>query len=97
MPFINKNQTFEKYIYLNRWTKKFWPNAATTGKPSRVASKKPNLASNLTEKAARGAQMAYMKGKITNERVGKSYAYFHPNDMSKWMKTQLESRGVFEK
>ncbi|EKE06383.1 MAG: hypothetical protein ACD_19C00015G0015 [uncultured bacterium] len=91
MPLVNRNKTYERFLYLNKWILNFWPNAVRiydTG--SRIKEKNKNLTSYIlylislpSEYLAFRLQYFYMKSKITREIVTPTRAIFHPNDWSK--------------
>lgn len=88
-PVVNKNDTYEKLLYLNRWTADYWPNAALkVKKPGNLAKTKSHF--SLFEKLAYLLQKAYMQNKITGETVAQGKAFFHPIDLGKNVLSYLE-------
>lgn len=79
VPIYNKNETYEKFLYLNNWILKFWPNS-TQIKKIKVKSKKE--AHNVFEKIAFYVQYKYMQKRISKETVTLKRALFHPRDNS---------------
>jgi hypothetical protein len=80
MPLVNKDLYYERFLYQNRWIKRYWPNAARIIKPGKKKKTVGLEFWNLFERPARLAQYWYMKGKITREVVSGGKAVFHPND-----------------
>lgn len=88
-PLINKDNTYERFLWRNRWILKYWPNAV------RVQSVKYKVRStnflstlyyvliSLLESVAYKLQYAHMKSKITREVVTPTRAIFHPQDWGK--------------
>jgi len=83
VPLINKQGTYEEFMWKNKWSLKFWPNVSEI-KPIKniVPSTKPiNL--NFVESLAFRLQYSYMESKRTNEVVTNTRAIFHPYNLSK--------------
>jgi hypothetical protein len=79
IPLVNKDKTYEKFIWKNRWIKNYWPNVI------KIYEVKGNIQSfrykyTTFEKFAFWLQYTYMKPKITREMVTKKRAIFHPKD-----------------
>lgn len=106
VPLVNKDKTYEKFLYLNRWILDYWPNAvkvpyAISNKQSLLLRSKPygketiNFKAygikQLTEKLTFNIQYFYMKDKITREVVTSTRAIFHPNDWGKIVLGKLSS------
>ena len=92
-PVVNRDGTYEKMMWENRWGRKYLANA--WDRPSgyqvgRLAGKKSlffqivNLLTckpvNLFNRLAFNLQFRYMKPKMTNERVSLHSAFFHPGN-----------------
>ncbi|MCG2691254.1 adenylyltransferase/cytidyltransferase family protein [Microgenomates group bacterium] len=86
-PLINKNQTYQKLINANLWYKQFLPNwiiqqpagSEPAGKRSVLEAKlRGRTLLDKLESLSFHLQYAYMKPKITRERVGRHFAFFHP-------------------
>jgi predicted nucleotidyltransferase len=90
VPLINKNNTYEKFIYKNKWALSYWPNAV---KIKQYDLKNTKLVEynimHVFEKIAFRLQYLYMKNKITNEIVTLHKAIFHPNDWGKVILNRL--------
>ena len=110
-PLYSKNKTYEKFLSLNSWVKAYLPNAipkgqSLTGDPAngRVGTAKPEGLSlmkkflNLLNLLAFHFQHAYMKPKITREKISLHSAFFHPRPTGKIVlkkyKQRLQSCGV---
>jgi predicted nucleotidyltransferase len=92
VPLVNKDRTYEKFIYKNRWSRNYWPQAVRIQKREmgnrKRSSKNPLflILSSLFaifENLAFKLQYQYMKSKITCEIVTPTRAIFHPHDWSK--------------
>lgn len=81
-PLINKDKTYDRFIYENLWVKEFWPNAVRNKNVFAKIHPKHSFL-GIFELLARSLQFWYMRGKITREVVTKSRALFHPHDWSK--------------
>ncbi len=102
-PLVNKNETYEKFLFRNSWIKDYWPNAAEISSKEHVVSSKehwcmklisPMLHSacyilQLIEKVAFRLQYFYMKDKITRETITPTRALFHPVDWKKIVLSRL--------
>lgn len=96
-PLVNKNKTYEKFLYKNTWLLKYWPNAV------RVSNLESKILSSNTkfkildsiflplEKFCYWFQKNYMKSKLTREVVSKTRAIFHPNNWGKVILSRLRS------
>lgn len=105
VPLLNKDKTYEKFIYKNRWIFGFWPTAVKirnrdlAGRMSGATSKKSLLGRlihnslffiGFFEPLAFWLQYQFMKRKITKEKVSKTRALFHPYDWSKTIQARLQ-------
>jgi len=92
-PLVNKNNTYEKFIYKNKWILKYWPNAVKIGKYKEKNGKHvfKNPSFSLVEKIAFNMQYGFMKSKITREMVTPTRAIFHPQDLGKLVISRLAS------
>jgi hypothetical protein len=90
-PVVNRNVTYEKIMWENRWGRKYLANAWKRLEGWQVnRSKKPNILAfqpyslfnpfNLLNILAFNLQFRYMKSKMTNERVSTHSAFFHPGN-----------------
>lgn len=93
VPLINKDKTYEKFIFKNKWVLDYWPNSMRI-QDTKILRYKDNriknlvssiqyLTSNQIEKLAYDLQRYYMKKKITRELVTPTRALFHPQDWGK--------------
>ncbi|HTK03530.1 MAG TPA: hypothetical protein VL401_02050 [Alphaproteobacteria bacterium] len=95
VPLVNKNQTYEKFLWENKWILDFWPNAidrellAISNKPLEkpLIATGYSLITSIVEKIAFKLQYFYMRKKITRETITPTKALFHPQD---WGKVVLE-------
>lgn len=96
-PLLNRNQAYEKLLTSNSfWAQKFLANffARLTPKLKSQKEYKPPkiLVLNLLNKLAFWFQLTYMKSKITREKVGLKFAFFHPQDKRKKILGQFKRR-----
>lgn len=87
VPLVNKNNTYEKFIYQNRWILDFWPNAVRINK--KYDTKNKELHFSVVEKLAYWFQQNHMKSKVTREVVTPTRAVFHPQDWGKIVTRRL--------
>lgn len=97
IPLVDKDNTYQKFLYLNNWVKDFWPNAV---KIDKVEEKKesPGLLAKIFfelcfffEPVARLFQYKHMQGRKTRETVTQKKALFHPHDWGKIVLSRLTS------
>lgn len=82
-PLVNRNGTYERMMWDNRWGRKFLANAWEGVKgqgPKAKGQRKPNSILTLLNKISYQFQIWYMKSKMTTERVSLHAAYFHPGN-----------------
>jgi predicted nucleotidyltransferase len=94
MPLANKDRTYEKFLFRNKWVLNFWPNSVKIENlryltRDTVKIKKSRIGENLLEKIVFKLQYIHMKAKITREVITKTRAIFHPNDIGKTVLTRL--------
>lgn len=90
-PLVNKDTTYDKLLFKNKWILDFWPNSVKIKKNVNLKeSNKPDVV-GFVEKIFFQLQYKYMKNKITNEYISMKKAFFHPNDWSKMIIERLSS------
>lgn len=83
-PVVNRDGTYEKMMWENRWGRKFLANAWKNF--NRQIYKYPNRQIDkwnlidLLNRAVFYLQLKYMRSKMTNERVSLHAAFFHPGN-----------------
>jgi predicted nucleotidyltransferase len=101
-PLFNKDDTYEKFLYANKWVSSFLPNAIRS--PRIVFSDAQrklsftNLLCDALEIVFFGLQYLYMRSNITSEVVNKSVARFHPKDIKRYVLSlyKLKCKVIFE-
>jgi D-beta-D-heptose 7-phosphate kinase/D-beta-D-heptose 1-phosphate adenosyltransferase len=87
VPLVNKEKTYEKFLYLNRWILNYWPNSVKIRRyKEKVISPDSSFLSLIPlifEKFFFRLQYLYMFKKITREIITPTRAIFHPNDWGK--------------
>jgi predicted nucleotidyltransferase len=101
VPLVNKDKTYETFLYENRWILKFWPNSVRVTELPRdgvteecsfllfVTMYLCNLAIPLIENIAFKIQYLYMQKKITREFITPTRAIFHPQDRGSYILSRL--------
>lgn len=90
-PIFNKLNTYEKFLYENRWILKYWPNSVRITKVDKRTEEKKYKLQPLDflvafiEKIVYKLQYQYMKPKITSEVISPTKALFHPYDWGKFV------------
>lgn len=77
---VNKDNTFEKFIWENSWILEFWPKAIPVEKPKNYETNNKTNKRGIVERFTYWLQYSYMKGNITREVVTQTRALFHPHD-----------------
>lgn len=83
IPLVNKGQTYEKFLFANKWILGFWPNAVKIQPTERKTYMRRGFIISFIEKVAFELQKKYMRSKISREVITKQKALFHPQDWSK--------------
>ncbi len=99
VPLVNKEQTYEKFLWQNKWILNYWPNIveckplAISNKPleKQLIATGYSLITSSFEKLAFNLEKAYMSKKITREVITPTRALFHPNDWGKVVLKRLAS------
>lgn len=86
VPLVNKDKTYERFLWENKWVLEYWPEAV---KIKRIRTKEGGLNLNIFEPLAYFLQYLYMKPKMTRETVTRSRALFHPVDWSARLEKRL--------
>lgn len=95
-PLINKCKAYERFMGQNKWIEDYWPMALklTQKRENTKEKNTPSLRgifSMVVEQVAKELQFAYMKKKITREKIDSHRAIFHPNDWGEVVLRQLTS------
>jgi hypothetical protein len=99
IPIINKDKTYEKFLYQNKWVQNFWPNVLNIKKVSSKPKNQSELPGfsmaffTIIEKTLFYLQLLYMKDKITQEEISFTRAIFHPINWGE--KVRLKLREYF--
>ncbi len=99
-PLWEREGTYQKFLFANRWAEKFLPNAwGATYTPPTGGHITPKIvpglwraAAGLFEPMARGVQLWYMQKRHTTEVIAPGILRFHPHDARVWIKDRLQSR-----
>ncbi len=93
-PIFDRNNSYERFLWTNRWVKKYLPNGIQNLEPRiknqgiiSKSSRRPEskaLSSMLLflEKLAYQLQLKYMKSKRTSEDISPHFAFFHPGNQA---------------
>lgn len=97
VPLVNKDKTYEKFLFTNKWILSYWPSAVRV-QSTKYNAQRPNILSTMyyvlsttLESVAFKLQYQHMKSKITREVVTKTRALFHPQDWGKVVLSRLSS------
>ncbi|HET7099499.1 MAG TPA: hypothetical protein VFI61_04685 [Patescibacteria group bacterium] len=90
VPLVNKNNTYERFLYQNRWILKFWPNSVKIGNWKLEIGNSTTIP-KFIEWVCYKVQFQYMMPKVTREVVEPTRALFHPQDWGKIVLKRLDS------
>ncbi len=88
VPLVNKNDIYERFLFLNKWILDYWPRAVEI-RNLKFEIGKLNGKRNMIERLSFFIQYLYMKNKITTEIVTNNKAIFHKNDWGKVVISKL--------
>lgn len=98
-PLIDKNKSYNRFLWENRWVQKYLPNATVRVEEYKSKRVKKGalslllyLSFTLLEKIAFRLQYLYMRPKITNEKISLHQAFFHPKELNNYINAQFEQR-----
>lgn len=98
-PLWDREQTYSRFIEANSWTQKFLPNWKMENQWQMHSGQwkiiTPHASLNLLspiETILKKIQLNYMKSKITNERIGETQLFFHPQNTQERVLNEYEKR-----
>jgi len=98
-PLINKDRTYDKFLWENRWVRDYLPNAVKIMqyRDNRISKNHLIVISlyrylDFLNKIAFFLQYQYMKPKITNEKVSLHQAFFHPRNLGRTIEAAHEKK-----
>jgi len=102
-PIFWKDNIYEKFLWENQWVSNFLPNAKNSLKfkvqSSKLGKKHPisqsaswRILISFFNTLAFKLQYLYMKPKITNEKVDRHQAFFHPKNLQEKICTSFEEK-----
>ena len=101
-PIFVRGDTYEKFLWENRWVRKFLPYGVKISAKCKVQSAKLkqrgflsqylNILISFLERIAFALQYQYMKPKITNEKISRHQAFFHPQNLQKKICVSFEEK-----
>src|SRR4030042_2392407 len=82
-PFWDRDGTYDKFVKVNNWIRKYLPNWQVSSqfvvhgsqkKKASTVNRQPSTLENFLQ----SFQLWYMKRKVTSERISKNQLFFHP-------------------
>jgi predicted nucleotidyltransferase len=84
---FDRDNTYKRFLIANKWVRKYLPNAIKTKNLIRQladkSQKNRRACCDFIENFIYQLQRKYMSAKITNEQIGKHFAFFHPKNRGK--------------
>lgn len=78
IPILNRDQTYERFLLINRWVATLVPNCNITTDVKHAPDHKKRAFVFVINDLLAKAQLKYMKPHITNEIVSKTQLWLHP-------------------
>lgn len=90
IPIVNKNNTYERFLWENSWVTSFFPNSASVIPARERGDQQKDLTFekekfNFVEYFLRAFQLFFMSGNRTTERITETQLWFFPDDFEKRM------------
>lgn len=102
IPIFNRDNTYEKFLWENRWVKKFLPNGVKISAKFKAQGSKLerknfifqslSILISFFNQLAYKLQYQYMKPKITNEKISLHQAFFHPKNLEEKISASFEEK-----
>jgi len=89
---VNKKNTYENFISKNRWAQHFLPHLIPSAKAKQTRSSIVSVVSQPVNNLLFYFQYLYMKKRITREKIGRTFAFFHPIDRENEVQIKLKKR-----
>jgi D-beta-D-heptose 7-phosphate kinase/D-beta-D-heptose 1-phosphate adenosyltransferase len=92
VPLVNKNKTYEKFLFQNKWILGYWPHSVKIENYKlKIVNSRVGL--GLLELIAYKIQLNHMRSRITREVITPTRAIFHPQD---WGKVVLKKMKIVQ-
>lgn len=99
-PIFDRNNTYNKFLFVNKWVEEFMPNAIYLIKnyESRIKNRQKkslfiiHYSLFIFEQLAKTLQLLYMRKHRTNETVSNNVLAFHPFDYGKYVQREYNKR-----
>lgn len=92
-PIFERDNFYQRFITANLWVKRYLPNALTFQGPTlKFKSPKRSDPTGFLDLLAFRFQHWFMRRKMTRERVGRHYAFFHPRPTGKIVLAEYRKR-----
>jgi hypothetical protein len=90
-PLVNKNSIYERFLYENRWVKKFLPHSRIPQRYNIDIKSLSTVLSKLDQFCMRW-QIKYMQKRRTTETITTNLVRFHPKDARTWVMEAYKAR-----
>ena len=105
-PLWSRSKTYSRFIHVNKWIFNFLPNWTPIStvdlqfnnltiirlNDSKISQRSTGLHTKIIELFAKKLQLAYMRKKITTEKIGERQLFFHPKDTQGWVLDEYQKR-----
>lgn len=91
-PIFDRNDTYRRFIYANKWVSKFLPNAVRRFKKRKNPLFVIHNSLFFFEKLAKFIQLIYMKRHRTREVISDHFLAFHPHEYKNYALKEYNKR-----
>lgn len=91
---FQKDDLYRRFLNQNQWVNSYLPNFLGKIDLSSEVNLSPtfNPGGDFLEAFTKRVQLAYMKSRITSERIVQGQAFFHPHDCRDWILEEYQKR-----
>jgi hypothetical protein len=90
-PVLNRNSTYERFLYENGWVRDFFPNAPLPKRAPKLVSK-GSVLGNMVEDILRRVQLWIMSRHRTSEIISDTQLWFFPKDFQRTLEKHVPLR-----
>ncbi len=91
-PLVDKQETYKRFLWQNRWLQEFLPQAVIIQKPQAILYSKNFWLISVIESLCGYLQLLYMRKRQTTEKITTHVLRFHPQDMRAVIQAKYKAR-----